>query len=51
MHAAARSDVRIDLRMSVCSDARQRCVRNRAAAGSTGVSMLCVREIADSRRG
>ena len=50
MHAAAGSDVRVNLCMRVGADARQRRVRNRAATGSVGVRMLGVREVGNSRR-
>jgi hypothetical protein len=50
MHAAAGSDVRVNLCMRVRSDARQRRVRNRAATGCAGVGVLGVREVGNSRR-
>ncbi len=50
MHAAAGSDVRVNLCMRVRSDARQRRVCNRAATGRAGVRVLGVGEIPDGRR-
>lgn len=50
MHAAAGSDVRVNLRMRVRADASQRRVRNRAATGCVGVRVLGVREAGDGGR-